>query len=120
MGKSEKIKAPASEKQVLSLLSLCARQGAAKSGEFLTEQTIKEHKAVLVIVASDASDNTKKNFRDSCDFYTVPFRIFGTKESVGHAIGRETRASLALTNAGLSQKILSLIDELQSGASLAK
>lgn len=113
MSKQEKIVAPATEKQVLSLLSLCARQGAAKSGEFLTEQTIKEHKAVLVIVASDASDNTKKNFKDSCEFYSVPFRVFGTKETIGHAIGRETRASMALTNAGLSQKIIGLIDELQ-------
>ncbi len=118
MSKQEKIKAPATDKQVFSLLGLCARQGAVKSGEFLTEQTIKERKALLVIVAGDASDNTKKNFKDSCNFYKVPYRIFGTKDTLGHATGHETRASMALTNAGLAEKIISIIDELQSGTSL--
>lgn len=112
MKKNDIPKPPATEKQIFSLLGLCARQGAVKSGEFSADQAIKEKKALLVIVAKDASANTQKGFKDACEFYKVPCRVFGTKEEIGHAIGREQRASLAVTNAGLAEKILNTIDEL--------
>ena len=35
-----------------------------------------------------------------CTYYDVPFYIWGRKEELGAAIGREYRASLALTDAG--------------------
>ena len=39
-------------------------------------------------------------FTDMCNYYDVPFYIWGRKEELGAAIGREYRASLALTDAG--------------------
>ena len=45
-----------------------------------------------------------------CDFYNVPIRFFKSREELGHCIGKEFRASLAVTNEGLAAKILSLID----------
>ena len=47
--------------KVLSMLGLAAKAGSVVSGEFSTEKAVKEGKAYLVIVAGDASDNTKKN-----------------------------------------------------------
>ena len=48
----------------LSLLSLATKAGKTKSGEFLTEKAVKEGDAYLVIVAADASDNTRKRFQN--------------------------------------------------------
>lgn len=61
--------------KVLSMLGLSAKAGNVASGEFSTEKAVKEGKAHLVIVAGDASDNTKKHFRDMCSFYEVPFML---------------------------------------------
>ena len=82
----------------LSLLGLAAKAGKIVSGEFATENAVKAGKAFLVLTAEDASDNTKKKFRDMCTFYQVPFYSLGTKEELGIAIGKEYRASLALTD----------------------
>lgn len=75
--------------KVLSMLGLSAKAGNVASGEFSTEKAVKEGKAHLVIVAGDASDNTKKHFRDMCSFYEVPFYAYADKESLGHHIGKE-------------------------------
>ena len=67
----------------LSLLGLAAKAGKIVSGEFATENAVKAGKAFLVLTAEDASDNTKKKFRDMCTFYQVPFYSIGTKEELG-------------------------------------
>ena len=76
----------------------------------MTETDVKAGKAFLVVVAKDSSDNTKKDFKNMCEYYNVPIRFYGSKEDLGHCIGKEFRASLAVTNEGLAKKILSLID----------
>lgn len=88
------------------------KAGKVVSGEFSTEKAVKEGKAALVIVAEDASDNTKKLFNDKCDFYQVPVYVYGDKEIIGHAIGKELRASLAIVDAGFAK---SIERELQKG-----
>lgn len=90
---------------VLQLLGLAQKAGGVKSGEFMTENTIKAGKAYLCVVATDASDNTRKQFRDMCDFYKVPYLEYSTKEKLGAAIGKEFRASLCVTNENLANGI---------------
>ena len=90
---------------VLQLLGLAQKAGAVKSGEFMTESTIKERKSFLCIVAMDASDNTRKNFRDMCSFHKVPYMEYSDMESLGHAIGKEFRASMCITNEQLAKQI---------------
>lgn len=91
--------------KVLSMLSIAAKSGSIASGEFSTEKAVKEGKAYLVIVASDASENTQKMFSDMTKFYEVPMYLYGDKETLGHFIGKEFRASLAVTNEGLARSI---------------
>ena len=90
---------------VLQLLGLAQRAGGVKSGEFMTENTIKEGKSFLCIVATDASDNTRKKFSDMCAYRDVPYMEYSDKVSLGHAIGKDFRASLCVTNAGLAEQI---------------
>lgn len=91
--------------KILSLLGIAAKSGSVLSGEFSTEKAVKEGRAYLVIVASDASENTKKMFRNMTDFYKVPMYLYADKETLGHFIGKEFRASLAVTNEGLAHSI---------------
>lgn len=91
--------------KVLSMLGIAAKSGSVVSGEFSTEKAVKDGRAYLVIVATDASDNTQKMFTNMTDFYEVPMYLYGDKETLGHFIGKEFRASLAVTNEGLAHSI---------------
>ncbi len=107
------------KKKIYSMLGLAAKGGRIASGEFMTEKTIKGGGAFLCIVAEDASDNTKKMFRNMCEFYNVPFCCFSDKDTLGHWIGKEFRASLAILDEGMAkvvQKHLgTLLDPGQAG-----
>lgn len=91
--------------RAFSMLGIAAKSGNVVSGEFSTEKAVKTNKAYLVLVAEDASNNTKKMFRNMTDFYQVPLRFFGTKEELGKSIGKEFRASLAITDENLAMAV---------------
>lgn len=92
--------------KIYSMLSLAMKAGKLASGEFSTEKSIKGGTARLVIVSEDASDNTKKMFSNMCAFYKVPRYFFGTKETLGHAIGKTMRSSLAVTDENFTKSLL--------------
>ncbi len=96
------------EKKIFSLFGLATRAGKIASGEFQTETAVKSGTAFLVVIAKDASDNTKKLFQDKCSFYKIPIIFFGTKEELGHAIGKEYRASLAILDKGFAEAIINI------------
>lgn len=104
-----------SSKKIFNLLGIATKAGRITSGEFMTEKAIKDGSAQLVIVASDASDNTRKMFSNMCTYYEVPIYIFGNKEELGHAMGKELRASLAVLDAGFSKALVKQI-ELNGGS----
>ena len=90
--------------KALNMISLAMKAGALASGEFACEEAIKGGTGFLCIVATDASANTKKSFSNSCDYVE-----YGTKESLGHAIGKEYRASIVVCDENLSLSILNKI-----------
>lgn len=96
--------------RVLSLIGLAQKAGKVASGEFMTEKAVKTGEAAVVILAEDASGNTKKKFSNMCEFYGVPLRIYAAKGNLGHAMGKELRASLAVTDEGLAQAIMKKMD----------
>ena len=98
--------------KVLSMLGLAARSRNVVSGGFATESAVKSGKAYLVIVSEDASDNTKKKFRNMCEFYKVPFHVFEEKGKLGHSMGKEDRTSLAVTDAGFADSIQKHLEDL--------
>ena len=91
--------------KALSLIGLAMKAGRCKGGEMMTESEVKSGRARLVIIASDASDNTKKKFRDMCKFYRVPIYVYGDKDTLGHAVGKEFRASLVILDEGFADGI---------------
>ena len=88
--------------KALSMIGLAQKAGKVVSGEFSTEKSVK---AVMVVVASDSSDNTKKMFSDMCKYYNVPIYFYSDKEQLGHAIGKQFRASLAVLDSGFKNAI---------------
>lgn len=102
--------------RVLSMLGIAAKAGKIVSGEFATENAVKSATAYLVVIAADASANTRKKFRDMTSFYEVPIIEYGTKETLGGSIGKDYRSSLAVTDeklAGAVEKKLQILTDAQ-------
>lgn len=97
--------------KVYSMLGLAMKAGKVASGEFATDKSVKDGKAKLVIVSADASDNTRKMFSNMCEFYEVPRYFFGTKEELGHAIGKAMRSSLAITDENFAKSIRKQLEQ---------
>lgn len=97
--------------KIYSLLGIAMRGRNIVSGEFATESAVKDGSAALVIVAEDASDNTKKLFSNKCTFYEVPYYIYGTKEELGHAMGKDLRSSLAIVDGGIARAVTEQLEE---------
>ncbi len=91
--------------KVLSLIGLCKKAGRLASGSFAAEQAVKDGRAKLVIIASDASENTKKLFYDKGTYRSIPIFVYGTKESLGQALGAKERAVAAVLDSGFAGMI---------------
>lgn len=98
------------QNKVLSLLGLAMRGRNLVSGEFQTLEAVKNGSAMLVIIAEDASANTKKLFTNKCTFYEVPVYEYGTKNELGRAIGKDMRSSLGVSDAGLAEAIIKQLE----------
>ena len=73
--------------KILSTLGICACARKISYGETLLKE-IKSKKVYFVVVASDASDNSKKRLIDKCTFYKCEYTVILDKESISKAIGR--------------------------------
>ncbi len=96
----------------LSMLGLAARAGKVASGEFSTEKAVKDGKAYLVIIAEDASHNTRKQFVNMCTFYEVPYLIAYDKDTLGYSIGRQMRSSAAVVDSNFAKGLRDLRQDI--------
>ncbi|WP_019413993.1 YlxQ family RNA-binding protein [Paenisporosarcina sp. TG20] len=103
------------QQQILQLLGLAVRARMLTSGEELVVKEIRNNKAKLVIISTDASDNTMKKIQDKCKSYNVELHVFGDRSDLGHATGKAARVVLAITDEGFAKKITELLNEFNRG-----
>ena len=92
-------------RKIQSLLSLCQRAGKIVTGEDTDEINVKKGSAFLVIIAGDASENTKNKFVNKCKYYNVPYFICYTKEELSSCIGKYNRSVYAITEVNFAEKL---------------
>lgn len=93
------------ENRVYQMLALCQKARGLVHGEFASKNAVLEKEAQLVIVATDASNNTKKLFKDKSSYRNIPYIEWGTKELLGNKIGKDPRAVIAITDVNFAAKI---------------
>ena len=89
--------------KAVNMLGLAKRAGKLICGEDMVLETIRSGKAKLVIIATDASDNTKKMFKDKCAYYNIPVCECAKKYDFNHA-------SMALSDTDFSGAIMNLLN----------
>lgn len=88
----------------LNTLGICKCAGKISYGETLLKD-IKNKKICLVVVANDASDNSKKKIIDKCTFYKCEYLVCLDKESITKAIGRiDLVSAVGIKDHNLSKK----------------
>ena len=102
------------QNKILSLLGIAMKGRNLVSGEYQTLEAIRKGSAMLIIIAEDASDNTRKLFTDKCSYYEVSVVCYGTKEALGRAIGKDFRSSIGVCDAGLANVIIKQLKEEQN------
>ena len=96
-------------KKYLNLLGLANVAKGIVSGETLIK-SIAANETKLVVIANDASANTKKKITDKCHFYHVDYFIVDENiETISNAVGKNNRVGLGLTNLGFAKEIKELI-----------
>ena len=94
--------------KALNLLGLAQRARQLQSGSPTVMTNIRSKHAKLVIVAEDASENTKKQFLDKSEYYGIPSYITFSKAEISQAIGKE-RTVCAFTDDGFAQSFKKLL-----------
>ena len=103
--------------KILSLLGMAQKAGKISGGAFQVEQSVKKRKAKLVIISGDMSERSAKQYNDMCSYYKVPIVTYGDMDSLGHAIGKEYRAAVAVNDAGFADSLMKLINASDNGGS---
>ena len=98
---------------ILSLLGLALRGGNLAVGEEPVEAVARARDARVLLLASDAADNTRRrveHFAEAgqCLWLRIPF----TKAELGRAVGRSSAAVTAVTDIGLANTIVHRLAEL--------
>ncbi|MFC4598984.1 YlxQ family RNA-binding protein [Cohnella hongkongensis] len=91
--------------KALSRLGLATRAGKLISGEEVVLKAIRSGEAKLVILAGDASENTRKKIKDKCSSYDVPLLVGFTRFELGSAVGKPERVLFAVTDRGFADML---------------
>ncbi len=102
------------QNKVLSLIGLATKAGKVASGEFSVEKAVKSGRAYLVLIALDASENSKKMYRNMCNYRKVPMVCYSNKEELGRSMGKGTRVSVAILDQGFAKEISRQIEALKT------
>lgn len=84
--------------KVLNLLGLATRARKIVSGEDTVVDAMRQKKAKIVFVASDASEKTIDKFKTKCFYYNVELNLEFNSDELSKSIGK-------------SRKILAIIDD---------
>ena len=99
--------------KLLNLIGLAKKAGKLEVGEEPVGAAARARHARLILIASDAADNTARRVRrfaemGQCVWLRVPF----TKRELGQATGRGSAAVAAVTDIGLAVAVVRRLAEL--------
>ena len=92
--------------RIYGLIGLCMKAGKVLSGNEQVEKGMGD----LLILAADSSEQTKKDYVLAAERHHLPYRIFGTKEMLGQALGKGVRTAVLITDRGFARAMLTKLE----------
>ena len=99
--------------RLAGMLGLCARARGLICGTELAAQNVRSGKARIVMVACDASENTKKRVFNCCIYYECECReIPLTASDLASAVGREgLLTTVAVSDVHMTKGLRKILDQ---------
>lgn len=98
--------------KLLSMLGIGRKAGLIVSGEMGCTKSLNEGKSKLLILASDASYNTKNKLEGLCGKKNVNYFEIGLKAELGAAIGKGLTSAISTNDEAFSKALVKIIDEI--------
>jgi ribosomal protein L7Ae-like RNA K-turn-binding protein len=92
-----------------SMLGIAKKGGKLSAGFDVTCTEIEKNICMLVVIATDASEKTKKNIQYYCDKYKCNFIEYGEKELLGQALGKKMVSVLSVKDENIASYLLNNI-----------
>ena len=99
-----------SNEKILGLLGLATRSGKIISGTDACLEYINKKKIKVLIVATDASDRTKKKFDEISKMNNIPIYQMFNIETLSKSIGKKNKAVIGIIDVNFSKEIIKRID----------
>lgn len=88
------------------IIGLANRANKITTGTEITISSVRKGKIKLVLLATNASNNTKKHVSDKCKHYNVEVIEEFTSQELSAAAGKNNIMVIGITDVGFSKLIL--------------
>lgn len=92
--------------KALLMIGMARRANKASMGYEKCVDALRKKKSRLIIIARDASDNTRKSVHDSCRHYGVECIEYGSLEELGHITSSPVTAVVSINDDNLAKAVL--------------
>lgn len=106
--------------RIHKFIGLAARAGKVVSGNDQVISELYRNNTKLILLAKDASSNTVDKFLKVCKDYLdkgdskeIVIYSFSSMFELGNAIGKPSRAIVAITDEGFVGKLVQMLDQVQ-------
>lgn len=99
--------------KIAGLIGLAMKAGKLAAGDGRASEMSRKHKSFLVLVSSDASDNTKKKYMNMSEYHKLPIIMLDIdRYEFGRIIGREFAVVAAVCDKGFADGIVKLAERV--------
>lgn len=96
--------------KICGLLGLARRAGKLTFGTEACLQEIDKNRVNLIIIATDAAERTKMNFKNICSEKEIPIFEILSIEEMSKAIGQSNKAVVGIKDINFSKEIIKIIN----------
>lgn len=87
------------------MIGIARRAGKVSIGADAVRDAVRNNMARLVILAEDASENTRKSVKNSCAFYNTACIEVSNAAELGRCIGKDTAAAISVNDDNLASAV---------------
>ena len=95
--------------KVLRLIGLAMRACKVKFGSDSCMEAIIQNKIKVLLVAKDASERTKTNFKRLCHDKNIPIYEEFEEYDLSHAIGKQNKVIIGVCDDNFSKEIIKIL-----------
>ncbi len=101
------------KKKINSYMGFAKKSGNLISGGNTCTITGSKGRLKLLIIAEDASENSREKMVRLAEKTDTAYRIYGRADDLSHAIGTSGRSVFGVTDRNFADTIMNAIDEVQ-------